>query len=114
MTTDTSKNQVSQPVERHVDTPNGRVFVSEMIGDNPAILLMHGYPDDHRIYAELMARLAPRRAVAFDFAGYGRSARTEGTRFSSEGHQAEISAVLDALAIDRAVLVGHDAWVRMR
>jgi haloalkane dehalogenase len=109
MTTDTSQSHVTPPVERHVDTPNGRVFVSEMTGDDPAIVLMHGYPDDHRIYTELMPRLAPRRAVAFDFAGYGRSARTEGTRFSSEGRQAEIGAVLDALGIDRAVLVGHDA-----
>jgi haloalkane dehalogenase len=109
MTTDTSASPVSQPVERHVDTPNGQVFVSEMTGEDPAILLMHGYPDDHRIYSELMPRLAPRRAVAFDFAGYGRSARTDGTRFSSAGHQAEIGAVLDALGIDRAVLVGHDA-----
>jgi haloalkane dehalogenase len=109
MTTRTSQNPVSPPVERHVDTPNGQVFASEMTGDDPAILLMHGYPDDHRIYTELMPRLAPRRAVAFDFAGYGRSPRTEGTRFSSEARQAEIGAVLDALGIDRAVLVGHDA-----
>jgi haloalkane dehalogenase len=109
MTTEPTENDVSQQVERHVDTPNGRVFVSEMSGDDPPILLMHGYPDDHRIYDELMARLAPRRAVAFDFAGYGRSERNGGTRFSSEGHGAEISAVLDGLGIDRAVLVGHDA-----
>jgi haloalkane dehalogenase len=47
--------------------------------------------------------------VAFDFAGYGRSDRKDGTHFSPEDHGAEITAVLDALGIDRAVLVGHDA-----
>ena len=47
--------------------------------------------------------------MAFDFAGYGRSDRNDGTHFSPEDHGAEITAVLDALGIDRAVLVGHDA-----
>jgi pimeloyl-ACP methyl ester carboxylesterase len=70
---------------------------------------MHGFPDDHRIYGKLLPRLSPRRAVAFDFVGYGRSDRRDGTHFSAENHGAEITAVLDTLGIDRAVLVGHDA-----
>lgn len=47
--------------------------------------------------------------MAFDFAGYGRSDRRDGAHFSPEDHDAEITAVLDALGIDHAVLVGHDA-----
>jgi haloalkane dehalogenase len=99
----------SETIERFVDTPNGRVFVTEVPGADLPIVLLHGFPDDHRIYGELMARLTPRRAVAFDFAGYGRSERNHGAHFSSEDHGTEIGAVLDALHIDRAVLVGHDA-----
>jgi pimeloyl-ACP methyl ester carboxylesterase len=70
---------------------------------------MHGFPDDHRIYDKLMARLSPRRAVAFDFVGYGRSDRTGLTDFSIAAHESQITALLDALHTDRAVLVGHDA-----
>ena len=95
--------------ERHVETPHGRVYVTEIPGGDPPIVLMHGFPDDHRIYDKLLPRLSPRRAVAFDFAGYGRSDRNDGTHFSPEDHGAEITAVLDALGIDRAVLVGQDA-----
>jgi pimeloyl-ACP methyl ester carboxylesterase len=65
--------------ERRVDTPNGQVFVREMPGEDPPIVLMHGFPDDHRVYDKLFPRLSPRRAVAFDWLGY------------------------------RTVLVGHDA-----
>lgn len=70
---------------------------------------MHGFPDDHRIYHKLLAYLSPRRAVAFDFVGYGRSERTDPTDFSAHAHGAQITALLDALRTDRAILVGHDA-----
>jgi pimeloyl-ACP methyl ester carboxylesterase len=109
MTAQTRGSSVPQLLERDVETPNGRVFVTEMPGEDPPIVLLHGFPDDHRIYSELLARLSPRRAVAFDFVGYGRSERKDGAHFSPEDHGAEITAVLDALDIDRAILVGHDA-----
>jgi pimeloyl-ACP methyl ester carboxylesterase len=47
------------PRERMVNTPNGRVFVSEMPGQDPPIVLMHGFPDDHRIYDGLTAPTEP-------------------------------------------------------
>ena len=95
--------------DRQIDTPHGRVYASEMPGDDPPIVLMHGFPDDHRIYDRLLPRLSPRRAVAFDFVGYGRSDRPERTDFSSRAHGDQITAVLGTLHADRAVLVGHDA-----
>jgi 2-hydroxy-6-oxonona-2,4-dienedioate hydrolase len=84
-----------------IDTPHGSVYASELPGDNPPIVLMHGFPDDHRIYDRLVPRLSPRRAVAFDFVGYGRSDRPERTEFSSQAHGDQITAVLDALQADR-------------
>jgi pimeloyl-ACP methyl ester carboxylesterase len=70
---------------------------------------MHGFPDDHRIYNKLLPRLAPRRAVAFDFLGYGRSDRTNAARFCPQHHGVQVTAVLNELGITSAVLVGHDA-----
>ena len=95
--------------ERRVDTPNGQIFVREMPGQDPPIVLMHGFPDDHRIYDKLLPRLSPRRAVAFDWLGYGRSDRSDTAGSVPEEHGAELAAVLDELGITRAVLVGHDA-----
>lgn len=95
--------------ERRVDTPNGRLFVRDIPGEDPPIVLMHGFPDDHRSYDKLMPQLFPRRAVAFDWLGYGRSDRSDAAGFASEDHGSELAAVLDQLGITRAVLVGHDA-----
>jgi pimeloyl-ACP methyl ester carboxylesterase len=95
--------------ERKVNTPKGSIFVREVTGDDPAVVLMHGFPDDHRIYTKLISSLSPRRVVAFDWLGYGHSARSDTLGFTLEDHEAELTAVLDALEISRAVLVGHDA-----
>ena len=95
--------------ERRVDTPNGQVFVREIPGEDPPIVLMHGFPDDHRVYDKLFPRLSPRRAVAFDWLGYGRSDRSVTAGSVPEEHGAELAAVLDELGITRTVLVGHDA-----
>ena len=95
--------------ERRVGTPRGRVFMCQLSGEGPPIVLMHGFPDDHRIYDKLLPRLSPRRAVAFDFLGYGRSDRSDALDFSAEEHASELTAVLDELGVTRAVLVGHDA-----
>ena len=95
--------------ERRVDTPNGWVFVRDIPGEDPPVVLMHGFPDDHRIYDKLLPRLSPRRAVAFDWLGYGRSDRSGAAAFAPGEHESQLAAVLDELAITRAALVGHDA-----
>jgi haloalkane dehalogenase len=96
-------------IERYVVTPQGNIFVREMPGEDPPIVLMHGFPDNHRIYDKLLPWLSPRRAVVFDWLGYGRSDRSDTAGFSLEDHKSQLAAVLDGLNIARAVLVGHDA-----
>jgi len=69
---DTSHTAAVPVGERRVGTPHGSIFVQETPGDGPAVVLMHGFPDDQRIYARLSPLLSPRRAVTFDFLGCGR------------------------------------------
>jgi haloalkane dehalogenase len=104
-----SAGVVASPDARRIATPQGRVFVRQIPGDDPPIVLMHGFPDDHRIYNKLLPRLSPQRAVAFDFLGYGRSDRPDAAGLSPDEHGAELTAVLDELGITSVVLVGHDA-----
>ena len=106
---DTSRTPAVSVEERRVDTAHGSIFVRAAPGDGPAVVLMHGFPDDQRIYARLLPLLSPRRAVTFDFLGYGRSDRSATAGFTPDDHAAQITAVLDALDIGDAVLVGHDA-----
>ena len=96
-------------IEHSVTHERGSLHVLDYPGEEPAIVLMHGFPDDHRIYDKLLPLLTPRRAVAFDWLGYGRSGRSDAAGFSSEDHGSQLAAVLDELGITRSVLVGHDA-----
>jgi pimeloyl-ACP methyl ester carboxylesterase len=95
--------------ERRVYHGGGSIYVLDYPGEEPAIVLMHGFPDDHRIYDKLAPLLSPRRVVTFDWLGYGRSDRSEKVGSISDDHGSELKAVLDGLGITRAVLVGHDA-----
>ena len=81
--------------------------------DGPAVLLMHGFPYDIHAYAEVLPRLVDQgcRVVVPYLRGFGP------TRFLADhtprsGEQAALGAVLlalmDALAIPRAVLAGYD------
>ena len=94
---------------RQVPTAMGRLRVTDHPGDDPALVLMHGFPDDSRIYNRLVPLLSPRRAVAFDFLGYGGSDRPPAGAADPAGHLHQLGAVLDELGIETAVLVGHDA-----
>src|SRR5215471_530694 len=93
---------------RQVPTALGRLRVTDHAGDEPALVLMHGFPDDSRIYDRLVPLLAIRRILAVDWLGHGRSDRADASARGVD-HQHELRAVLDALQLDRVVLVGHDA-----
>ena len=94
---------------RQIPTAMGLLYVADHPGDGPALVLMHGFPDDSRIYNRLVPRRSPRRAVAFDFLGYGASDRPQTGAADPAGHLHQLGAVLDELGIETAVLVAHDA-----
>jgi len=78
------------------DSGNGKI---------PAILL-HGYPLDHTIWAPVVGRLVPHaRVITPDLPGMGRSplVGSVGMRAMAQG----IADLMDVLALDKAVLVGH-------
>jgi haloalkane dehalogenase len=99
----------AEVIEHSVYHDGARIHVLDYPGQEPAVVLMHGFPDDHRVYDKLVTFLSPMRVVTFDWLGYGRSDRTAKLASSPEDHGSELGAVLDGLGITRAVLVGHDA-----
>jgi pimeloyl-ACP methyl ester carboxylesterase len=92
-----------------VQVPGGRVHVAHSPGDDPALVLMHGFPDDSRIYDRVLPLLGPRRVVTFDFLGYGRSDRPDAAAFEVLDREHELGAVLDGLEVEGVTLVAHDA-----
>jgi haloalkane dehalogenase len=96
------------PRTHRVPVPGGALHVIDYPGAEPAFVLLHGFPDDSRIYQRIIPHLAPHRVVAFDFLGYGHSDRADGNPDPGQ-HEAELDAVLDFLSIGQAILTGHDA-----
>jgi pimeloyl-ACP methyl ester carboxylesterase len=60
--------------------PRGRhrIYAREYSGREPAVVLLHGFPDDLHLYDRLVPELAGRRVVAFDFLGWGASDKPAG------------------------------------
>jgi 3-oxoadipate enol-lactonase len=74
-------------------------------GDRAPLLLVHGFPLDHDVWhPQIEAFAASRRVVAPDLVGFGESAAIE--RSSLDDHADDLAALLDALRIERAVVVG--------
>ncbi|TQM46046.1 alpha/beta fold hydrolase [Pseudonocardia cypriaca] len=86
-----------------------RIHVEERPGDEPAIVLMHGFPDNRHLYDRVLPFLDGRRVVTFDFLGWGRSDKPVGYPHTATNQIGEVGAVMDALDLDEAVLVAHDA-----
>jgi pimeloyl-ACP methyl ester carboxylesterase len=79
------------------------------VGVGEPILLLHGYPQDHRCWRHQIAALSSRyRAVAPDWLGWGTSERTLEHVPEYSAEVSRIRMLLDALALERVNLVGHD------
>jgi 3-oxoadipate enol-lactonase len=89
---------------REIEVPDGRLFVIDE-GGGPPIVLLHAGVVDLRAWDDVVPPLvaAGYRAVRFDARGHGRST-TEDVEFSP---RSDVLAVLDALGIERAALVGN-------
>jgi lipase len=81
------------------------IAYGEWPGREPAVLLAHGISANHRVHLHLAPLLAPRRVVAIDMRGRGRS-RRDGP-FGLEAHARDLLTVADALALERPLLGGH-------
>ena len=47
----------AEPVERTVKHADGVLHIVDRAGEEPAIVLMHGFPDDHHIYDRLFQKV---------------------------------------------------------
>lgn len=77
-------------------------------GRGPAIILIHGMPEDWTEYRAIMPRLAQRfTVVAVDLPGIGKSAPAAGG-YEAASLAADLHAMAQALGLDRPYVVGHD------
>lgn len=98
--------------ERYVSRPDGhRLYVRDYPGDGIPFVMVHGFPDNCQIYSTLGSLLsaAGRRAIAFDFLGFGSSDKPAGYAYSFEQQLTDLKAVVADLGLETVVPVAHDA-----
>jgi haloalkane dehalogenase len=97
--------------ERTVNRDGHKIYVRDYPGADPAYVMVHGFPDNSRIY-ELIAPMisaAGHRVVAFDFLGFGASDKPKDFTYSFEQQMGDMNAVIDELKLGDVIPVGHDA-----
>jgi pimeloyl-ACP methyl ester carboxylesterase len=84
-----------------------RFHVTESGAGTPVVVL-HGWPEHHYCYRDLLADPPEGlRIIAPDLPGYGWSGAAP-HRWSKQDVADDLLALLDALGLDRVLLVGHD------
>lgn len=77
-------------------------------GAGEPIVLIHGFPTSSHLWSELVPLLPEgHRVVVVDLLGYGRSDPPGSADLSLHAHGSRLVALMDALGIARATLVGH-------
>jgi pimeloyl-ACP methyl ester carboxylesterase len=80
-------------------------------GHGPAIVLSHGFPDNHHLYDRVVPLLKGHEVVTFDFLGWGRSSKPAHYAYTFASQERDLTAVIEGLHLRRVVLVAHDASV---
>lgn len=87
-----------------------RIHAREYPGEEPTIILMHGFPDNLHLYDRLSPYLSPpRRVIAFDFLGWGESDKPPDFPYTATSQVVDLDAVITQLRLQQVILVAHDA-----
>ena len=74
----------------------------------PFVMLLHGWCCNQDFWRHQIDNLSDRRRiVAIDLPGHGRSTPASRRRWSMEAFGADVTAVADALGVERLALIGH-------
>jgi pimeloyl-ACP methyl ester carboxylesterase len=90
-----------------VDAGRLRLHYAEA-GEGPPLLLLHGWPQHFWCWRRLVPELSGEfRVICPDLRGFGWS-DAPGRGYDNETFAADAIALLDALGVDRAGVIGHD------
>ncbi|CCD97932.1 alpha/beta hydrolase [Bradyrhizobium sp. STM 3809] len=108
-----SQTQMMQPIKAVDAGVLSIAYVESGPSDGPVVILLHGYPYDIHSYVDVAPRLADRgcRVIVPYVRGYGPT-RFRDASTPRSGQQAamgaDLIALMDALAIPRAIFAGYD------
>ena len=95
-------------VVRRIAGPAGTLVVDDGGRGGVPVVFLHSYAGNRGHWSDQLAHLRKtRRALAIDLRGHGESTAPADAAYSSAALATDVSAVVDALGLDRFVLVGH-------
>lgn len=98
---------------RTIRTAKGKISISEA-GVGPAVVMIHGLGATKVSFLPTLAALAPHhRAIAVDLPGFGDSDKPIVVRYNAPYFAETMTAVLDALELDRADFAGNSMGGRV-
>jgi pimeloyl-ACP methyl ester carboxylesterase len=78
-------------------------------GAGEPVVFLHGFPTSGHLWTDVIPLMpAGHRLVVLDLLGFGRSDPPNGRSLTLRAHAERVVALLDALGIDEACIVGHD------
>ena len=96
-----------QPVSRLLDLGGLELHLLEWPGSGPPVLMLHGWLDQGWTFHWLAQHL-PRRLLAWDARGHGRSGRAASQDFYHFfDYLWDLHQLLDRLELERVILLGH-------
>jgi len=98
---------------RQVDTAEGELSTMQA-GEGPPVVLIHGLGASKASFLPTVGALAPHhRVVAIDLPGFGDSAKPIGAPYDAPFFAQAVVALLDALGLERASIVGNSMGGRV-
>ena len=95
----------------HIVATNGIDMAVHEMGAGQPVVFLHGFPELAFSWRHQLPALAAAgfRAIAPDLRGYGGTSKPEGVeQYTLQQLSADVTGLLDALAIEQAVFVSHD------
>jgi haloalkane dehalogenase len=95
--------------EHEVPRGQHKLYARDYPGEGPPFVLMHGFPDNSRLYDRLVPELEGRRVIVFDYLGWGKSDKPQDYPYTFANQQGDLDAVINFFDLPEVNLVAHDA-----
>ena len=104
---DTDMSNLNQVFVTH----NGyHIAAYEQKGAGPAIVFLHGFPNNHHLYDKVLPRLKGHNVVTFDFLGWGASDKPSNYNYTFAEQEGDLNAVITQLHLGQVILGRLRFW----